>query len=125
MDPSQFVRTRVGATQKRVFDWCATVFGAASTGVPQRTRRFLEEAVELAQSTGMTEEDALKMVRFVYARPTGEPSQEIGGTMVTLMSLSTALQVEVWPCLETELARCESHPPEYWQARHAAKRGVV
>src|SRR6185312_5264384 len=72
----------------------------------QRSFRFLEEALELAQAVGTTREEALKLVDYVYSRPIGQVGQEIGGVMVTLAGVATVCAELVNSCAEDELARC-------------------
>ena len=77
--------------QQMVWSWCRETFEgiAAWETTQERAYRFLEEAVELFQAVGMTELDAIKIVDYVYKRPVGEISQEIGGTMITLLALAS------------------------------------
>jgi hypothetical protein len=72
---------------------------------PERNYRFLEEALELAQSGNCTREDALRLVDYVYGRPVGDLRQEVGGVMVTLAALCTAHGVDMQECGNVELAR--------------------
>lgn len=92
--------------QDRVKPWMLACFGAEiSANVAERNHRFLEEALELVQSTGCTKADALTLVDYVYGRPVGERAQEVGGTMVTLAALCLAAGLNMQQCAETELAR--------------------
>ena len=45
----------------------------------------------LAQAAGCTKSEAHQLVDYVFDRPVGQLAQELGGTMVTLSLLSTAL----------------------------------
>jgi hypothetical protein len=67
--------------------------------------RFFEEAAELVQSAGMTREEAIRQVEYVYGREVGEPFQEVGGTVITLQHLATALEVDIEDAAITELDR--------------------
>lgn len=60
-----------------------------------RVLRFLEEALELAQSMGISQEKALEQVAYTYARPPGEPRQEFGGTVFTLANVGVALGLDL------------------------------
>lgn len=73
---------------------------------PQRNQRFIEEALELVQANGITKEECLQLVDYVYGRPAGEPKQEIGGVMTTLATLCFAYEFDMTECGEVELARC-------------------
>ena len=54
----------------------------------QRNHRFLEEALELVQSLGCTASEAHQLVDYVFGRPVGEPTQELGGAIITLHALA-------------------------------------
>jgi hypothetical protein len=96
-------------------------FGLAITDDPaERLRRFLEEALELVQSLGMTKESVLKMVDYVYDRPAGDPPQEVGGVSVTLMALCETNNINVVEASETELERIWTKIPQI-QTKQAQK----
>ena len=86
----------------------------------ERNHRFLEEALELVQATGCTQSEAHQLVDYVFGRPTGEPSQEVGGVMVTLAALCLAQQMDMHTSGETELARIWTKV-EQIRAKQAAK----
>ena len=93
--------------QERVRLWVTEAFGIKlANDTDQRTQRFLEEALELAQSAGLSEYNARQLVRYVYSRPVGELPQEVGGTMVTLAAFCSAYSVSMDACGDTELSRC-------------------
>lgn len=96
-----------GATfQARVAPWLLACFGEMIAGDrEERNHRFLEEALELVQACGCTEGEALQLVGYVYGRPVGDPSQEVGGVMVTLAALCLANGLDIDASAETELAR--------------------
>lgn len=70
--------------------------------------RFTEEALELAQAVGVTREEALQLVDYVYGRPVGETAQEVGGVMITLAGLCTAKSVDMEDAAMVELHRVHS-----------------
>jgi hypothetical protein len=69
--------------------------------------RFLEEAIELAQAMGLTVEEVVKQADVVYSKAPGNLSQEIAGTVVTLLALSSSQNVSVSDVTLRELARIE------------------
>lgn len=72
----------------------------------QRVHRFLEEALEVAQATGScTQEQAHALVEYVYGRPTGQLTQEVGGTLLTLAALCSAHRIDMDTCASQELMR--------------------
>lgn len=92
--------------QARVKPWLLECFGEAIAADRQeRNHRFLEEALELVQANQCTASEAHQLVDYVYGRPVGEPSQEVGGVMVTLAALCLALGLDMHVAAETELAR--------------------
>jgi hypothetical protein len=87
-----------------------------------RVFRFIEEALELGQALGCTEEQANELVKYVFGRPVGEPHQELGGTMVTLAALAHVMPASMALAGWTELERCNQ--PEVIakiQAKQASK----
>ncbi len=96
----------LGDFQNRVRDWMLACFGERiAMDRSERCHRFLEESLELVQSLGCTESEAMQLVRYVYGRPTGETAQEIGGVMVTLAALCQSVPRNMETCGEQELAR--------------------
>ena len=92
--------------QVNVNVWMTACFGDAISLDPmERSHRFLEEALELAQANGCTAHEAHQLVDYVFGRPVGALEQEIGGVMVTLASLCTAIGADMALAGEIELAR--------------------
>jgi hypothetical protein len=92
--------------QDRVNDWMTACFSVdAISDVPERLHRFLEEALELAQASGGSREDAIALVDYVFSRPPGKASLEAGGVMVTLAGLCSASGLDMFDAGEAELAR--------------------
>lgn len=89
--------------QKRVSDWMLECFGPEiSDDRLERADRFIEEALELAQTIpGFTADRAHVLVDYVFRRPVGERGQELGGTMVTLAALCNTYHL----CIEEEASR--------------------
>ena len=93
--------------QDRVYFFLCECFGKEILeNKLERNYRFFEEAIELVQACGMTKEDCLKLIDYVYDRSVGEVEQEIGGVMVTLFGLATAQDVNMNYCAEDELMSC-------------------
>lgn len=111
--------------QSRVRDWVVACFGVTIADNKElRHLRFVEEALELGQSTGMTKEQALKVVDYVFNRPVGEPNQEVGGVMVTLAALCYANGLDMEACAEVELAKVWQRMPEI-RAKQALKNAAL
>ena len=107
--------------QHRVQPWLLQCFGAEiAADTVERNHRFLEEALELVQSTGCTQSEAHQLVDYVFGRPVGEPAQEVGGVMVTLAALCLANGLDMHNAGEIELARIWTKV-EAIRAKQAAK----
>lgn len=92
--------------QQRVEEWLEACFPlSVRLDRAERTHRFLEEALELAQANGCGRDDAIALVDYVFGRPKGDPQQEVGGVMVTLASLCSASDIHMDEAGDTELAR--------------------
>lgn len=93
--------------QKRVGAWLRRCFSKeVCEDKVERADRFLEEAIELSQTTpGYSIERVFALARYVYGRPVGEPSQEVGGVMVTLAALCETLGYDMEVAARVELDR--------------------
>lgn len=92
--------------QARVSSWLRACFGdLGRSDREERTHRFLEEAIELAQANGCSKQDAIRLVEYVYSRPEGKADQEVGGVMVTLAGLCSAANISLHDAADQELAR--------------------
>ena len=96
--------------QRHCAEWAKRCFGLDVTqDRSQRNYRFVEEALELAQSHQVTKEEVLKLVEYVYNRPPGDPIQEVGGVMTTLSTMCHVYGYDLETCALTELDRCEQN----------------
>ena len=92
--------------QDRVQPWMMTCFGVAiAANRTERNHRFIEEAIELVQASGATATECHQLVDYVYGRPAGEISQEVGGVMVTLAAHCLAHGIDMHESGESELDR--------------------
>lgn len=104
--PAQAPSSAFASYQARTNAWMMSCFGEAITvDARERNLRFLEEALELVQSRGLTASEAHQLVDYVFGRPVGQPAQELGGVMVTLTALASAAKLDIGACAETELDR--------------------
>lgn len=72
----------------------------------QRNYRFVEEALELAQSHGVRKEEVLQLVEYVSNRPPGDPVQEVGGVMTTISTMCHVYGYDLETAAVAELNRC-------------------
>lgn len=92
--------------QDRVAKWMVDCFTPEiAADKLERNDRFIEEALELVQSLDYSADRAHELVEYVFNRPKGEPSQEVGGVMVTLAALCSPNGLEMMKSGETEYAR--------------------
>lgn len=98
-------QTAPGAFQGRVREHLDAVTEGDPTDLDERRDRFGEEALELIQALGGTREGMLALVDYVFGRPSGAPSQEMGGAMTTLAALASRAELDMLACGEAELAR--------------------
>lgn len=74
-------------TPNQLWDHAQNLYGTAVNSRRYQAFRFLEEACELAQAEGLSEEDCLNMVRYVMSRPKGDSFVEAGDVQLTLAIL--------------------------------------
>lgn len=99
---------RFSVFQQSVRIWILQCFGSEiSDHKPERNQRFLEESLELVQSCGMSSHDAHRLVDYVYSRPVGDKTQEVGGTLVTLSALCSAHGIRMAQAATQELTRIQ------------------
>lgn len=110
--------------QATVAKWVSETF-CNLADVPERGRRMLEEAVELAQAVGVTREDAVRLVDYVFARPPGVPYQELGGAGMTLLALAQAVGISADDAEQVELERVLAKSREYFRTRQREKDAVT
>jgi hypothetical protein len=92
--------------QSSAFAWAVECFGKeVATDKTERGFRFFEESVELVQAIGISKEDCLKLVDYVYGRPIGEPGDEVGGVLITLAVLCEACDLGMAEESEAALQR--------------------
>lgn len=92
--------------QRRVGLWIVNTFGEAVALDPiERNYRFLEEALELVQSRGMTKAEAHALVDYVFDRDQGDVNQEVGGVMITLAALCHVAKIHMDAEGDREFAR--------------------
>jgi len=96
--------------QRTCAEWAKKCFGPDVTqDRAQRNYRFMEEALELAQSHGVTKEEVLKLVDYTFSRPPGDPLQEVGGVMTTISTMCHVYGYDLETCALVELERCEKN----------------
>lgn len=105
--------------QKRTRRWVESRLGMAAMDLHECGMRNGEENIELIQCCGVTEEELISLVKHVYAKPVGVIEQELGGATMTLLALADSAGYVLNQCVEKELDRVESLPPEKFCKRQA------
>lgn len=105
--------------------WVHDTFGEdCALDCTERAKRVLEEAIELAQASGVSEDDVDFITHYVYRRDVGEIDQEVGGVAITLAALCTAnglnLETEMW----REIRRVLALPKEKFVAKRKLKHAA-
>lgn len=124
-------RARVAALeeaklQPRVQPWMMACFGPEiSADKVERGDRLLEEVFELLQSGGYDPCRIAALASYTWNRPPGEPSQEVGGVMITLAAYCLAHGLDMHEAGERELARISAPETiEKIRRKQAAKAAI-
>ena len=81
--------------QPKMVNWVRTRLGSAAMDPHERAMRFLEEALELLQVAGITEDEIDKLRLHVFSKQPGRAVQEIGGVVTTLLTLAQSQGVDM------------------------------
>lgn len=108
--------------QIKVANWVKEAFGLQQArSVEYRGLRFVEEAIELAQSCSCKKETLHRLIDHIYSRPAGELFQELGGVGLTLLALASAAGLSADWAEQAELERVLSKPLEMFKKRNEEK----
>lgn len=92
--------------QMRQEQWLSACFGdPKKIDKAKLNHYFIEEAIELVQTLGCSQEDVLRIANYVFSRPVGEVKQEIGGVMSTLSSICNSYEIDLLNAADAELDR--------------------
>lgn len=120
-------RCVVTQNQLQVVQWVRATLGDDALDNPiERSLRASEEVIELAQACGADAATLHRLVDYVFARPIGDPKQEIGGCMMTIYTVAESLDVVADLVLDDELERAWT--PEIMERvrrRQAEKREAL
>jgi hypothetical protein len=105
--------------QRAAGHWVRGTFGKTTT--LERMRRLLEETIELAQVEGVSRQFVEELTHYVYGKPVGERSREVGGVGLTLLGYCDAVGLSADQCEADELARVRALPREHFRVRQNEK----
>lgn len=106
---------------KRGYAWAMEVYGERTKEARYQAFRFLEEAMELAQTQGLTLDDFIRTAQYVSARKVGDTKIEIGDTRLCLDILAENLGLSVDGCYTSCLTRIQFLDPDKCRAKDDAK----
>lgn len=113
---------RLNAMADISYAWFLKAFGQDATkDIMQRCSRFLEEALELTQSLGLSREASHALVDYVHDREAGRPGQEAAGAEITLGILSNVVGINLDEETENELGRVWSNIPRIRDKENAKR----
>ena len=93
--------------QQQVGKWMLACFTPEITADGlERGDRLLEEVLELLQTGGYPPERVEVLRDHVYARPVGDPMQELGGVQVCVAAYANAFKLNMVEAADRELERC-------------------
>lgn len=102
--------------------WAVRCFGVDHViNTRERSMRFIEEAIELCQSLGLSQNECTKVMRMVYSRKKGETNQEVGGVMITLMVLCESHDIDLVNSTRDELSRILNKDTKHFAERNKDK----
>lgn len=107
--------------QRLVSAWVRSTFGDEAFARQERARRLLEEVAELCQAEDIDKQSAIDVVNYVYAKPKGDPSQEIGGVALTLLAYAGSAGVSLEQAETSEFTRVLSIDKARFRERHNVK----
>lgn len=111
--------------QKQALAWaCNTFTPAVALNLKERSSRFIEEAIELAQAAGLGKAAVLAIVDRVYTRKPGGVHREVGQAVMTLEALAELFSIDADVEADKELKRVQSIPLQEWHRRQAAKAAL-
>jgi hypothetical protein len=109
--------------QKTIADWVIRTFGLQCfTTRKERALRVLEEALELAQSCGISLDEADGVLMHVYSRPEGEVRQELAGVAVTALAFAESQNFNLAEIVAEEVTRVLAKDIDELRKKHQQKK---
>lgn len=109
-------------TEKDMAAWVEETFGAQSQrNKRERAVRFLEEALELAQASGVGAHMVQHIIHRVFSKPADNPVLELRQCVSTLMALAHEYDVTLQECADVEFKRMTALPREKFHASFLKK----
>lgn len=110
--------------QRQVLVWAIATFGPVAADRRERAMRFVEEAIELAQSCGLDRRTIDAIAERAYSRRAGTLDRELAQAGMTLEALAENIGFDLSRLIGDEFNRVREVPKEEWARRHAAKTAI-
>lgn len=116
------IRLTVEGMMHRIAFWTVTRLGEAClTDRHERAVRLVEEAIELCQAEGVTQEFVQRVLDRAYSRPVGDVEQEGGGVGLTFLAWAFAAKLDPMKITQCELERIEAKPLDFYRRKQEEK----
>lgn len=118
----ELTHQKLAERQTRAYVWAVETYGEDLVrGTRYQALRFLEEAMELAQTQGLTLEDFITCAKYVSGRKVGDTREELGDVQVCLDIMAENLGLDLDNCHATALLHVQSLDPVKCRAKDAEK----
>jgi len=98
---------RSNALHRRIGAWASDCLGDQQVASKkERAYRFFEEALELAQAAGLSQEEAAEMLKVTYGRSPGFIEEEVADVRIALSVLCVPYDIDPEIVTERKLAEC-------------------
>lgn len=91
--------------QRVAFAWACQTYGVVTRKARYQGFRFIEECLELVQALGLTRDDVIRVVDYVFQRKVGEVRIEIGDVRLCTDILAEAVGHDSDDCYDECLMR--------------------
>ena len=91
--------------QRAIRETITKIWGQSALDPYERACRLFEEATELAQAMGMSQEMGQSIFDNTYSKPAGDLPNEIGGTFICLLAATDAVGHDAYKCMHAEYER--------------------
>lgn len=118
---AEITHAKEAERQRRAFDWALATYGERTRLRRYQAFRFIEEAMELAQTQGLGLDDLILAAKYVSERKVGDTKTEIGDVRVCLDIMAENLGVSVDSCHTTALSRIHGLDADRCRMKDEAK----
>ena len=103
--------------QQRVVNWLRVCYVGIRQAPKTRAFRFTEESLELTQACGISKDEVLELVDYVYSRPVGTIEKEAGAVILTLSAVCSNYGIDMHEVAYNEIDRM-SNPESIERTRN-------